>query len=57
MTELNIYCLRPGNTSVWLPDYIMARFGLKRGDRLTAEQFDSEEIQSLLRMRAAAKKK
>ena len=46
-----IYVQRPDGTSLWLPEIMAHYHGLKRGDRMTQEQYDDHEIQSLIAAR------
>lgn len=57
MNETTIYTIRPGGTSLWLSSGLAAALGIKWGDRLTAEQFDHEQIQAVIRARLIAEKR
>lgn len=54
--EANIYTVRPGGTSLWLPEILASSLGISRGDHLTPAQFNHVEIQGLIARRAQAEK-
>lgn len=57
MNEQLVYTIRPGGTSLWLGAGLADALGLKWGDRLTMEQFESEHIQAVIRARLIAEKR
>lgn len=54
--EALLYAVRPDNTSIWLPEWLLSALGLKRGGRLTAEQMQDGRLQELLAMRLERQK-
>ncbi len=40
--------LRPGNTLIWLPVWLMRKMKLKKSQRLNQDQFDSLDVQNLI---------
>lgn len=51
-----IYVQRPDGTALWLPELMLESLRIRRGQRLSAAQYEGEEIQGLLSRRIAAKK-
>lgn len=52
MPEHLIYLIRPNNTALWLPSDTARRIKAKKGQRLTREQYDNPEVQSLINDRS-----
>lgn len=47
-----VYTQRPPTgEALWLPQSVCETLGVKRGDRLTVEQFESRAVQELLEAR------
>lgn len=47
--EFLVYTLRPDGTSLWLPWEMVRDLGIKKGARLTEEQFQSAPVQEHLK--------
>ena len=43
-----IYTIRPDGTSLWLPDWLATRMGVRKRATLTEAQFNHPSIQSLI---------
>lgn len=56
MNDVAIYTVRPGGTSLWMPSILATSLGIRWGDHLTNEQYESEDIQGLIRRRIVAEK-
>jgi hypothetical protein len=54
--EAMIYTIRPDRTALWVPEILASSLGLRRGQALTPEQYQHEEIQGLIARRLAAEK-
>ena len=54
--EALFYALRPDGTSIWLPEWLLTAFKLKRGGRLSAEQMQDGRLQELIAMRLERQK-
>lgn len=52
-----IYCLRPDNTAIWIPEGTAWELGLKRADKLTPDQMASRQIFALIERRLGKKAK
>ena len=55
MPEHLIAVERPDSTMLWLPADMARDMGLKRGDRMTPDQYGSAEVQRLIEGRRGRK--
>lgn len=56
MAEALIYTLRPDGTSLWLTSWVASSLGITNGQRLTLEQYDSADIQEMIKARRTEKR-
>lgn len=56
MSEPLIYVIRPDNTALWLPLDVVQSLRVRKGQKLSADQFASPQVQAVLEARRFKRK-
>jgi hypothetical protein len=54
--EPQVYAIRPDRTAIWLPESLAAQLGVSHGAHLTAAQYESQPVQTLISERMEKQK-